>query len=518
MFPQHTSKKLQDLEEYLESADYVNKSVARLTGAVQIPTQSFDDMGPIGEDKRWDIFYELEAYLEKTYPLVHSTFQKDVVNTHGLIFTWEGTDSSLKPTLLMAHQDVVPVPDSTVDAWTYPPFGGDFDGKYVWGRGSFDCKDQLTAILDAMEGLVDADFQPKRTIVLSFGFDEEISGRAGAGHLAPYLLNKYGKDSMAAIVDEGAPITEAWGSTFATPGVAEKGYVDVEIIVRMPGGHSSIPPQHNGIGVMSELISLLEAHPNEPRLYDSNPYLAFLQCGAEHSPDFPSKLRKLLSKRTSSTMTTSTGPRSCKAPDKLAHEASKLSPYIKYLMTTSQAVDLISGGAKVNALPERTTATVNHRINVGETPSLAKSKLAHLAATIAHKYHLTLHAYPPSNTSETENSITLHASATELEPSPVTLTDLDDSPYAVLSGTTRALYGSGVVMAPGIMTGNTDTRYYWDLSRHVFRYAPGWDEEDEEGGLGSIHTVNERRSVRAHVKGTRFWVGLVRNLDERSVE
>jgi Gly-Xaa carboxypeptidase len=28
-----------------------------LSGAVKIPTEMFDVMGPIGEDKRWDIFY-----------------------------------------------------------------------------------------------------------------------------------------------------------------------------------------------------------------------------------------------------------------------------------------------------------------------------------------------------------------------------------------------------------------------------------------------------------------------------
>lgn len=49
--------------------------------------------------------------------------------------------------------------------------------------------------------------------------------------------------------------------------------------------------------------------------------------------------------------------------DPLALEAAKQGPEIKYLLQTSQAVDIISGGVKINALPERAQAIVNHRIN-----------------------------------------------------------------------------------------------------------------------------------------------------------
>ena len=30
----------------------------------------------------------------------------------------------------------------------------------------------------------------------------------------------------------------------ATPGIAEKGYIDVRVDVTSPGGHSSVPPSH----------------------------------------------------------------------------------------------------------------------------------------------------------------------------------------------------------------------------------------------------------------------------------
>lgn len=496
--------------DYFLSDAFRNKSIERLAGAVKIPTESFDDMGKVGVDERWDIFFEFATYLEKTFPLVHSTLQLEHVNSHGLLYTWPGSDQSLKPTLLMAHQDVVPVPKATVEQWTYPPFSGHYDGTFVWGRGSSDCKNNLIGILEAVEALIESNFLPKRTLILSFGFDEEISGQDGANHLAPFLLERYGRGGVAVIVDEGATYVESWGANFAIPGVAEKGYVDVNVVVRMPGGHSSIPPQHNGIGVASELITEIEAHPYEPQLDEDNPYLGLLRCGAEHAPKFPKKLGKLLKKRDGTSGKCSKKNKK----DKLAIEASKEGPGIKYLMTTSAAVDLISGGVKTNALPERTQFTVNHRINVGSNSAAILEHITSIAAKTARKYNLTLHAF---NSTETPNSITLWHSDTLLEPAPITPTHISPNPkyataYSILSGTTRALYGKDLYVAPGIMTGNTDTRYYWALSENIFRYNAGWDKD--QNGMGSIHTVDERVGVRGHVDTVRWMWSFVRNMDE----
>ena len=507
LLPDHQTEALIDMDAYLESEAFRNISIDRLREAVKIPTESFDDSGLVGEDKRWEIMYDFAAYLKKTFPQVHGKLSLEMVNTHGLLFTWKGTDEGLKPTLLMAHQDVVPVPKSTVDAWTHPPFSGFYDGKYIWGRGASDCKNQLVGIMAAVEQLIISDFKPRRTILLPFGFDEEISGPQGAGHLAPFLLDRYGPEGVAAIVDEGANFAQDWGMSVALPGVGEKGYTDVHITVRMPGGHSSIPPPHTGIGVMAEMITLIEAKPYPTHLDDHNPYLGLLTCGSEYAPEFPSKLKKLLHRRLKDGTT--------KKKDFLALEAAKAGPGIRYLMQTSVAADVINGGVKVNALPERTEAIINHRVNIGESPADVHKKLTHLAKGVAEKYNLTLHAF--NNTKESPCSITLTPGRNTLEPAPVTPTDATTlSPWSVLSGTTRALYGTDIIVAPGIMTGNTDTRYYWDLSKHIFRFGAGWD--GESSGLGNIHTVDEKISVKSHVNMIRWMSLFVRNMDQSDLE
>ncbi|KAI0884320.1 carboxypeptidase S [Annulohypoxylon maeteangense] len=500
LFPKG-NQALSEMDDFIASPKFLNETVSRMAGAIQIPSESYDDLGPVGEDRRWDTMFDFAAYLEKTFPLIHTTLTLEKVNTHGLLYTWQGSNKNLKPTVLMAHQDVVPVAESTIGQWTHPPYSGFFDGRFIWGRGSSDCKNNLIGIMEAVELLIDAGYQPARTLVLSFGFDEETSGTQGAGTLSKALISRYGKDGAALIVDEGAGTSTVWGTTFALPAVGEKGYMDAEIIIRMPGGHSSIPPAHNGIGVMSELISAIEANPYEPRLYSDNPFLHLLECGAAHGPEFPRKLKKLLPSHNSHT---------CSKKDKLALEAAKAGDAIKYLFTTSVAPDVISGGVKANALPERVRVIVDHRVNVGESPLDVQAKLIKLAQQVASKYNLTVH--PFNDEPETPSSITLRTHSI-LEPAPVTPTSVENvTPYGVLSGTTRAVYGEKLLVSPGIMTGNTDTRYYWDLTKHIFRYGPGWDPESE--GLEGIHTVNEKLSVSAHIKGVQWYSLFIRNTDQ----
>jgi Gly-Xaa carboxypeptidase len=94
----------------------------------------------------------------------------------------------------------------------------------------------------AIESMLLHRVKPRRSIVLAFGFDEETTGSEGAGKLAPYLEEHYGKDAFSILIDEGDPMEEMFGAVFAAPAIGEKGYIDIKIEVTTPGGHSSIPP------------------------------------------------------------------------------------------------------------------------------------------------------------------------------------------------------------------------------------------------------------------------------------
>lgn len=91
-----------------------NELAERLAAAVRFKTISWDP-----EDTENSIDYsqftEMHKFFEEKYAKVHKTLQKTVINQYSLVYKWEGTDPSLKPYLLTAHQDVVPV---TGQKWT----------------------------------------------------------------------------------------------------------------------------------------------------------------------------------------------------------------------------------------------------------------------------------------------------------------------------------------------------------------------------------------------------------------
>lgn len=235
-----------------------------------------------------------------------------------------------------------------------------------------------------------------------------------------------------------------------------------------------------------------------------NPYYSQMLCGAYHAPEFPDSLKRLLHK--------ASFPKRGKK-DVLAEEAAKQSIFTKYLMTTSIAVDVVSGGEKDNALPEESIVTINHRVNIGDSIDHVKAKIEKHARKLAKKHGLILQAYKGNPVPRSITLSTPHV----LPVAPVTPTSTSNTTaYSVLSGTIRALYGEEMIVTPSLMTGNTDTRFYWALSDNIFRFAPGYGGKGEEpmGGIGKIHTVDESVNVENHFATVKWYVLFLRNMDE----
>ena len=80
-------------------------------------------------------FLGLRSFLESSFPLVHTHLERAIHGGHSLLYRWSGSDSSRESILLMSHLDVVPIEPGTNSKWTHPPFSGDIDGGFIWGRG-----------------------------------------------------------------------------------------------------------------------------------------------------------------------------------------------------------------------------------------------------------------------------------------------------------------------------------------------------------------------------------------------
>lgn len=501
------------LVETFSTADFKLRAINWLGDAVRIPTEAYDSMDPPGVDPRWEVFGPFHDYLLDEFPLVHSHLKLTKVNTYGLVYHWQGSNSGLKPILMAAHQDVVPVHPNTVDEWKYPPYSGYFDGERLWGRGSQDDKSGLIGIMSSIESLLEIGFEPTRSVVLSFGFDEEASGTYGATSLAKYLLSAYGKDAFALLVDEGSGLGEKYGAVFATPAIAEKGYTDVRIDVTSPGGHSSIPPPHTSIGMLSALLVHFESNPFEVHMARDTPVYWTVQCYAEHAPSLPSHVRKAVKKSAFS-------DRALKKTEDFFFKQTSF----KSLTGTTQAIDLVGGGVKTNALPEQAWAVVNHRIATDSSLGALKSRDTALLRSLATQFNLSFTAF---GLSQSDESAPAYGTLTLSEPfhpglEPAPITPIDEEPYQLLSGTIKATYnahrslkGDNINVAPSVMSANTDTRYYWNLTRHIFRY--NHYNSGNGSTMGGIHTVNESIDVDAFVEMILFFTTLILNADESTM-
>ncbi|PCH36644.1 carboxypeptidase S [Wolfiporia cocos MD-104 SS10] len=500
------------IQNTLVADTYLNRSAALLGGSIRIPTEVYDEMGPIGDDPSWTVFGQFHDYLLASFPQTHASLRLTTVNTYGLVYHWQGSNESLKPLLLTAHQDVVPVNPDTFDEWEHPPYSGYYDGTFIWGRGSIDDKSSLISIMTAVETLLKHRFHPTRTIVIAFGFDEEASGLEGASAISRYLLSEYGENAFSMLVDEGGAIETQYGGVFALPAIAEKGYLDVQLDVSAPGGHSSVPPPHTTIGMLASMLVAYEASAPSARLQRDSPMYTHAQCLAAHAPDLPARLREAIV----GSATSDSALR--RAEKELLKDAT-----FRALISTTQAVDLIAGGVKANALPERATAVVNHRIATDSSVAAVQERTASVLKPIAARYNLSLTAFGVDIDSEEPSYGKLTLSdpwKTALEPAPITPAGPHDAPFQLLSGTIKATYDShraspgreNVNVIPSLGSGNTDTQFYWKLTPHIFRYShyiggPG-------SGMDKIHTVNEACLADSLVEMIRFYILLILNADE----
>lgn len=486
--------------------EFRNKSLETYQGILQIPTEVYDfTQRPEIDISGWEPFLKLHEYLEETFPLVFKHLKVEKINKLGLIVTYQGSDSSLPPLLLTAHQDVVPVDTDTLKSWKYPPYSAHFDGQFVWARGSADTKNLLSGIFETFEELLKDGVKPKRTIIFAGGYDEEAIGRYdGAVSLSSFLEERYGHKSFYGLVDEGGSVSKFGDSWIATPSIGEKGYLDIYIELFVPGGHSSIPPDHTSIGIVGELTTLIESNPYPSVLTLDNPILDLLRTVGETSNELDDSIRydyihakfdEGALKRTLERLTKEKGT--------------------KYLVRTSQAIDIIQAGVKINALPEVLTLGINHRISLELTADEIIHNVVGHVEKIAKKHNLGL----TWNNSEVildttdEGHFNVY-SVQALDPSPLSTTN--DKTWDVFASSIKHTYddivfkssNDTISVAPSLVGGYTDASRYWPLTDHVYRFIAA------TGAGYDIHAINERFEFDSHLQTIAFLYDYILNVNE----
>jgi carboxypeptidase PM20D1 len=434
----------------------------RLAGGIRFETITHQDPAqlPVAQ------FEAFRAYLEQSYPRMHAALVRERVAGHSLLYTWPGSESALRPLLLMAHQDVVPVEPGSEGDWSQPPFSGRIVDGVVWGRGAMDDKGSLFAICEAVERLLADGHVPRRTLLVAFGHDEEV-GSTGAAATAA-LLAERGIEPLL-VVDEGLAVLEdvlpGISQPIALVGIAEKGYATVELSVTAEGGHSSTPPPQTAVGVLAGAVQRVEQSPL-PGGFEGVSRELF-----DHlAPELPFHLRLPLANLWLF------GP--------LVERQLAADPSMNALLRTTTAATMIEGSVKENVLPIRARAAVNFRLLPGDR---SEELLEHVRRAVADERVEIRFLRDPS------------------EASPIS--PLDGAGFPLLQRTIAEVFPAALV-APGLVLGGTDSRQYTRVTPEIFRFTPFVFRPD---ALRLAHGTNERLSLRDYANGVRWFVRLIEN-------
>ncbi|MDO8701267.1 MAG: M20 family peptidase [Undibacterium sp.] len=435
----------------------------RLATALQFRTISSLDQPTLSEGE----FNRLHAHMKQAFPLLHARLKRETIGADSLLYTWTGSDTSAKPIMLMAHQDVVPIAPDTEKNWQQPPFDGVIQDGFIWGRGSWDDKGNLFAIMEAVESLLQDGFIPRQTIYLAFGHDEEVSGLQGAKQIAGVLQSRGVR--LDYILDEGLLITEGilkgLNPAAALIGIAEKGYATVHLSLDATPGHSSMPTQKTAIGMMSMALARLE----DQQLPADIRGVA-LQMFDTIAPEMNGINRVLLSNL-------------WLFKPLVQRELAKGASTNAMLRTTT-ALTVIHAGNKENILPGHIDATVNFRTLPGDTQT---DVLAHLKKTL------------------NNDAIALHPAEANSDASRVS--SINSAAYLTLNKSIREVFANTIV-APGLMLGATDSRHFEALSENIFKFSPVRATADD---LPRFHGTNERISIKNYAEMIRFYHQLLIN-------
>lgn len=441
--------------------ELTNASILHFQQAIRIKTVSYGDRSKLDPAE----FLAFQHFLKNTYPLFYSHLQKVALDDYSMLYKWEGKNTAAKSIVLMAHQDVVPVEESTRSLWSVEPFGGEIKNDSIWGRGATDDKLNLVSIVESAEKLLKEGFKPARTIYFAFGDDEEVGG-LGAKAVVSYLKSQNIEAEL--VLDEGGMVTKEKVPGMKRPvalvGTSEKGYLSLELSVEKPGGHSSMPEKETAIDILSRAIVKLKDHPFQANL--TGPVLGLIDSlGPEMSFFQRMAFANLWLFKP------------------LVISVYEKTPSGGAMIRTTLAPTLFHSGFKDNVVPTLAKATLNLRLLPGDRASEVASKVKQMIGDARVRVDLL-------------STVVAEASS---------VTTMNGYAYKKVDEIIKKTFAN-TATSPFLMIGASDSRHFADVSNGIIKFSPMIDP------IG-FHGIDERVSLESYRLAQWFYEQLMRELD-----
>lgn len=367
-----------------------------------------------------------------------------------------------KPLIMLHHMDVVP---ASGDEWSFDPFGGEIIHGYICGRGALDTKSlgiiQLLTLLEIKKRAI----RLHRDLIFLATADEESGGDCGV----EYLLREYPDDFQAELVlSEGGYLVKGDNSNslvaMISPG--EKGPCWLKLSRKGMPGHGSTPHSQNCLEKMTRAVN---------RLLNYEVPLRVTPITAEYF--------KKLAQSWDVLKPYADDGRADTLLKILADNGLLSMPQISAMLRNTISLNMLKSGDRINVIPSCAEALIDTRLLPGqdlqEWLHFIKNQLA-------------------DDEIQIEMVLGNEGNAS----------DMYTESYNVIE---RALldHYPGAVVAPYLMTGTTDSRFFREKNMLAYGLCPVEVPMDH---LASIHGIDEKVSIDSFIKGIEVYTDIIRRL------
>jgi acetylornithine deacetylase/succinyl-diaminopimelate desuccinylase-like protein len=359
---------------------------------------------------------------------------------------WGGSTGD--PLLVHGHLDVVP---ADADDWQVHPFSGEIQDGQLWGRGAVDMKDFDAMLLSVVRARTRAGLVPDRPIVLCFTADEEAGGTKGAGPLVE-AKREWFEDCTYAVGEVGGFSTTVRGRRLYLIEAAEKGMAWMRLTAKGNAGHGSMRHPDNAVTTLAEAVARIGRHewpieltPTVRVLLATVGELAGVEATPENAED-------------------------------LAAEFGSAARIISAVLRHTTNPTMLEAGYKVNVVPGKATAQVDGRFLPGKEEEFVATLRELVGPDVDLEWITKMHGLETPFDGEMAEAMTSSI--------------LEEDPEALV--------------APYLMFGGTDAKFFADLGARCFGFAP-LRLPDDLDFTALFHGVDERVPVDALEFGARVF-------------
>jgi len=386
-------------------------------------------------------------YLKKVLTEAGIEFQEFALepNRPNLVARLKGNGTK-RPLLMMGHTDTVNVDPAK---WTHGPFSADRDGGHIYGRGTVDDKDNVSASLMVMLLLKRMNVPLDRDVIFLAEAGEEGTTRIGI----QFMVNQHfdAIDAEYCLAEGGSGYRTGGSVRFMSVQTLEKIPYAVELIARGPAGHGSVPLENNAVAHVAQAVANVAKWSPPVRLNETTS--AYFKRLAEISPpDEAARYRDVLDP---------------KRIDQVDAYFRKNEPRHASMLRTSVSPNIITAGYRINVIPSEATARLDVRALQDENmPALLEAIKKVVADPNVEVRFGQRDTRPPGREAR-----------------------IDSEAFKALEAAVKAHYGAPTL--PTMSTGATDMAYLRGKGMQCYGVGPATDTEDGPKGFGA-HSDQER--------------------------